>query len=351
MLGQPRLDADPAGGRLQAHRQAARGRHRDRPRADRHRRCCARRASSASSSSSSAPASPRCRSPTARRSPTWRRSTARRCGIFPVDEETLRYLRFTGRSAEQQVALVEAYAKEQGLFRTNRTRRSRSTPTRSSSTSATVEPSLAGPKRPQDRVPLSELEARPIGEVTLPRRSRAERASTQDERRQRPGPRQPAASPAAARACERQLARRGRDRGDHELHQHVEPGGADRRRPARQEGASSAASRRSRGSRRASRRARRWSPTTCTKAGLMPYLEALGFHLVGYGCTTCIGNSGPLPDADRRRGEGRRPGRRVGAVAATATSRAASTRGARELSSRRRRWSSPTRWPARWTST
>ena len=75
------------------------------------------------------------------------------CGIFPVDDETLRYLRFTGR-AGRRVALVEAYAREQGLFHGADDARGRVHQTSSSSTSATVEPSLAGPKRPQDRVSL-----------------------------------------------------------------------------------------------------------------------------------------------------------------------------------------------------
>ena len=79
--------------------------------------------------------------------------------IFPIDDETLDYLRLTGRD-EARVALVEAYAKEQGLFRTADDARRRSTRRRSSSTSTSVEPSLAGPKRPQDRVPLKQRQER-----------------------------------------------------------------------------------------------------------------------------------------------------------------------------------------------
>ena len=79
------------------------------------------------------------------------------CAIFPVDAETLRYLRLTGRPAER-IALVEAYTREQGLFH-EATSPSRCSPTRSSSTSATVEPSVAGPRRPQDRVALGDLAA------------------------------------------------------------------------------------------------------------------------------------------------------------------------------------------------
>src|SRR5690606_29640043 len=75
------------------------------------------------------------------------------CGIFPVDEETLKYLRFTGRS-EAQVALVEAYMKEQGLFHTADSPVAEYSDTLTLDLS-TVEPSIAGPKRPQDRIPLS----------------------------------------------------------------------------------------------------------------------------------------------------------------------------------------------------
>jgi aconitate hydratase len=74
------------------------------------------------------------------------------CGIFPIDDETLRYLRLTGRT-DDQVALVEAYAKEQGMFRTDETPDPSYTDTLELDLSD-VEPSLAGPRRPQDRVPL-----------------------------------------------------------------------------------------------------------------------------------------------------------------------------------------------------
>src|SRR5687768_14616766 len=79
------------------------------------------------------------------------------CGFFPVDEETLRYLRRTGRSAEQ-VALVERYSKEQGLFRTDQSPDPVFTESLLLDMSK-VEPSLAGPKRPQDRVPLSQMKS------------------------------------------------------------------------------------------------------------------------------------------------------------------------------------------------
>ena len=111
-------------------------------------------ASSASSSSSTAPASRACRSPTARRSATCAPSTARPARSSRSTPRRCATCAFTGRPAEQ-VALVEAYAKEQGLWHDERRRGADVHATRSSSTSATVEPSLAGPQRPQDRVPLT----------------------------------------------------------------------------------------------------------------------------------------------------------------------------------------------------
>ena len=76
------------------------------------------------------------------------------CGIFPVDKESLRYLRLSGRSAEQ-IALVEAYCREQGLFHDDKTPEAEYSELLALDL-ATVEPSLAGPKRPQDRVVLSQ---------------------------------------------------------------------------------------------------------------------------------------------------------------------------------------------------
>ncbi len=79
-------------------------------------------------------------------------------GFFPVDDETLDYLRRTGRT-DDEVELVERYAKEQQLFRTDDGAARRSSPRCSALDLGTVEPSLAGPKRPQDRVPLADDEA------------------------------------------------------------------------------------------------------------------------------------------------------------------------------------------------
>src|SRR5262249_61572675 len=79
------------------------------------------------------------------------------CGIFPIDKETLKYLRLTGRG-EEQIALVEAYSREQGLFHDEKTPEAEDSE-RLTLDLATVEPSLAGPKRPQDRVVLSQAAA------------------------------------------------------------------------------------------------------------------------------------------------------------------------------------------------
>ena len=96
-------------------------------------------------------------------------------GFFPVDEQTLAYLRETGRTAAE-VDLVERYTKEQQLFRTRRRGRSRSTPRCCELDLARVEPSLAGPKRPQDRVPLADSEA--VVPTGVCRRRRRSAAST-----------------------------------------------------------------------------------------------------------------------------------------------------------------------------
>ena len=87
-----------------------------------------------------------------------------------------------------------------------------------------------------------------------------------------------------------------------------------------------------------------------TTPGLMPYLEKLNFNLVGYGCTTCIGNSGPLPDEVAAAVQQGEADRRRGALAAIAISKAASIRWCGRIIWRRRRWWSPTRWPAAWIS-
>jgi aconitate hydratase len=195
-------------------------------------------------------------------------------GFFPVDAETLAYLQFTARPHEQ-IALVEAYCKEQSLFRTD------STPEPSFSDKleldlASVESTVAGPKRPQDRVPLRQakssftkvVEGAPTKHIAVRNNGDSFDLSSGS------------VVIAAITSCTNTsnpslmlgaglLAKKAVERG-----LNVKP----------------------------------WVKTSLAPgskvvtdylhaSGLMPYLEKLKFHLVGYGCTTCIGNSGPLPDA------------------------------------------------------
>ena len=206
------------------------------------------------------------------------------CGIFPVDKESLRYLRLTGRS-EEQIALVEAYCREQGMFHDEKTPEAEYSELLALDLS-TVEASLAGPKRPQDRVPLSQAKesfdnalpslirpgkGEPKNELALPNTNGSGNgnwklnhgsvviaAITSCTNTSNPSV-LIAAGLLAKKAVEKGLS--------------VPP----------------------------------WVKTSLApgskvvkdyleEAHLMPYLEKLKFHLVGYGCTTCIGNSGPLPE-------------------------------------------------------
>ena len=175
--------------------------------------------------------------------------------ICPIDDMTLDYLRLTARD-EAQVKLVEAYAKEQGLFRTADS----PDPIYTQSVEldlTTVEPSLAGPKRPQDRVSLnqSKLKFQQALEVMLAER-KAKPAKEKPGETTTPGETKTvtAGAPAAVAHSESEAPGMegldhgvGRRRRDHELHQHVEPERDDRRRPARAERRAARASRRSRG--------------------------------------------------------------------------------------------------------
>ena len=200
------------------------------------------------------------------------------CAVFPIDNETLRYLELSGRSPER-VRLVEAYAKEQGLWR-GRTRG------RYSHTMAldlgSVEPCLAGPKRPQDRIPLRSA-ADKVTELMA-----AASAERGDE---------PPAEPTISRNGEAHSLTDGSiliaaiTSCTNTSNPAVMVGAGLLARNAAARGLNSAA----------------WVKTSLApgsrvvteylrKAGLLDDLEQLGFNVVGYGCTTCIGNSGPLPD-------------------------------------------------------
>ncbi len=205
--------------------------------------------------------------------------------IFPIDDMTLDYMRLTGRE-DSQVALVEAYAKAQGLFRSD------STPDAAYSTVLeldldTVEPSLAGPRRPQDRVPLA--------------RAKASFAAALPDLQK--GLKKPAAgsTDAGGGAAVAELAATQLEHGSVVIAAITSC--TNTSNPSVMIGAGLVA-------KKAVERGlttKPWVKTSLApgskvvtdylvKAGLLQYLDALGFNLVGYGCTTCIGNSGPLPD-------------------------------------------------------
>jgi aconitate hydratase len=204
------------------------------------------------------------------------------CAIFPIDEETLSYLRLTGRS-EEHVALVEAYAKEQGLWHDPA-----SEPVYSETLTldlSSVVPSLAGPSRPQDRVPLD-------------RAREAYRAALSTA----VGGNEPASAPASS-AVPVTLA----DGRSFELdHGHVVIAAITSCTNTSNPSVMVAAGLLAKHAVDRGLSTRPWVKTTLApgskvvmdyyeRAGLVPYLEKLGFDLVGFGCTTCIGNSGPLP--------------------------------------------------------
>jgi aconitate hydratase len=199
--------------------------------------------------------------------------------VFPIDEETIRYLNLTGRPADQ-VALVEAYAKAQGLWRTNGMRAAEYSEVLELDL-ATVEPSLAGPKRPQDRVPLGK--AKSVSQAAV-RKSAAERAA-----------KQPAASGRAA------VAGGGYELSDNAVVIAAITSCTNTSNPA----VLVAAGLLARKARARGLKAKPWVKTSLAPgsrvvtdylnaAGLAGDLESVGFYTVGYGCTTCIGNSGPL---------------------------------------------------------
>ncbi len=231
------------------------------------------------------------------------------CGIFPVDRETLAYLRLTGRT-EEQIALVEAYCREQGLFHDEKTPEAQYSELLALDL-GTVESSLAGPKRPQDRVLLAQ--ARESFQTSLPsllkpKSSAAVAAGTGDSAKKVAGWEQEGGSPTAVGV------------GDHLVEEHVpQSAGAALRHGSVVIAAITSCTNTSNPSvmvaaglvaKKAVERGLQvpsWVKTSLApgskvvrdyleRAGLTPYLEKLKFHIVGYGCTTCIGNSGPLPE-------------------------------------------------------
>ena len=177
------------------------------------------------------------------------------CGIFPIDEETLRYLELSGRPPEQ-IALVEAYAKAQGMWRINGAKPADYTDVLELDL-ATVEPSLAGPKRPQDRVPLSK--AKSVYQAAL--------KVMADERKKK----LPDATGCAEILLDGKTGgnprRRGDHRRDHELHQHLESLRAHGRRPARAQCREARPQVQAVGEDQPRARVRAWSPTTSPRPG------------------------------------------------------------------------------------
>ncbi len=220
--------------------------------------------------------------------------------IFPIDAQTLTYLRLTGRS-DEQVALVEAYAKAQGMFRTDASPEPRFTDTLELDMSI-VEPNLAGPRRPQDRVPLKG--ARAAFEVALDEWRGARSVSSPAIARLE-GEGGGGTAVAAVIAVEEgsPATRHADELRDGSVVIAAITSCTNTSNPAVLIGAGLLAKKAvEKGLQR-----KPWVKTSLApgskvvtdyllKAGLTQYLDALGFNLVGYGCTTCIGNSGPLPD-------------------------------------------------------
>jgi aconitate hydratase A / 2-methylisocitrate dehydratase len=225
-------------------------------------------------------------------------------GIFPVDQETLRYLEFTGRPTEQ-VKLVEAYMKEQGLFHAA----DAGEPIYSDTLElnlGTVEPSLAGPRRPQDRVPLREvgttfLDALP----TLMKSTSPIAAPTNAARWEEEGGGVVTTMEAPARRTHVKLRL---DDEEHKLqHGSVVIAAITSCTNTSNPSVMVAAALLAKKAVERGLKTQPWVKTSLApgskvvtdyleQAGLMKPLEQLRFHLVGYGCTTCIGNSGPLPE-------------------------------------------------------
>jgi len=226
------------------------------------------------------------------------------CGIFPVDKESLKYLKLSGRSGEQ-IALVEAYCREQGLFHDDKTPEAEYSELLTLDL-ATVEPSIAGPKRPQDRVTLSQAGEsfnKALPTLIKPKSAAKTAPAANSARWEQEG-----GSPAAIGVE------------DPNVHEHVAAtvknslkhgsvviaaitSCTNTSNPSVMIGAGLLA-------KKAVEKGLSVPPWVKTSlapgskvvrdylenAGLTPYLEKLKFHIVGYGCTTCIGNSGPLPD-------------------------------------------------------
>jgi len=201
------------------------------------------------------------------------------CGIFPIDDETLNYLRLSGRDGKQ-IKLVEAYARAQGMYRVHGQKPAEYTSVIELDL-ATVEPSLAGPKRPQDRVPLRQSKKMFVDALAALQKERniqSQGKVAATIRGQSTEMQDGAVVIAAITSC------------------------TNTSNPTVMLGAGLVAKKAA----ALGLRVQPWVKTSLgpgsrvvteylQSAGLMTDLETLGFNVVGYGCTTCIGNSGPLP--------------------------------------------------------
>ncbi len=231
------------------------------------------------------------------------------CGIFPIDKESLRYLRLTGRS-EEQIALVEAYAREQGMFHDANTPEAEYSELLSLDL-ATVEPSLAGPKRPQDRVALSkagESFQQALPSLVKPRAKTATALVSNDSAvRQVDRWEQEGGNPASVGVEDPRVE----EHVPQDVKSALKHGSVVIAAITSCTNTSNPSVLMAAGllAKKAVERGLKTPPWVKTslapgskvvtdylaKAGLLAYLEQLKFNLVGYGCTTCIGNSGPLP--------------------------------------------------------
>ena len=223
------------------------------------------------------------------------------CGIFPIDAEAINYLRLSGRS-DAQIALVEAYAKAQGLWHEPGQADAHYSATLELDL-AEVKPSLAGPKRPQDRVLLEKMKQNfeaSLDGLIANRKVEYERIADFKEE----GGNQPQAQHLAARPVSKiRIRDEDAELRDGSVVIAAITSCTNTSNPAVMLGAGLLA----RNAARLGLKSKPWVKTSLgpgslvvtdylKKAGLMDDLEHLGFYVVGYGCTTCIGNSGPLPE-------------------------------------------------------
>jgi len=201
------------------------------------------------------------------------------CGIFPIDNETLNYLRLSGRS-EEQISLTEAYMREQGMFRDSDTVNTKRYSSMVEFDISTTEPALAGPKRPQDRVPLTKSKPMFIDALAAMKAERklTSKPITTNINGQEVTLDDGAVVIASITSC------------------------TNTSNPSVMLAAGLVAQKAS----ALGVKVKPWVKTSLApgsrvvteyfkQAGLMEPMEDLGFHVIGYGCATCIGNSGPLP--------------------------------------------------------